>query len=115
MEYFWAVVVSLILVLIVYGIISSKVRNRRIRKATQEIFPQISDHIQVNKSYNVFLSHGKTLSKVKFVGISPAHDKNNPYLPFPLCQWMIVEKPDGKRAYLKPETIRYYEEAGEEK
>lgn len=38
-------------------------------------------------------------------------DVANPYLPFPLSRWLIVEKTDHKRAFIKPETVRYYEEA----
>ena len=111
MEYFWAILVSGIVLLVIWGIIASKVKQRRIRRATEKIFPKVEDHIQADRRYNIFLSHGKTLQNVKFVGISPAHDQHDPYLPFPLCQWLIVQKADGKRAYLKPESVRYYEDA----
>jgi hypothetical protein len=94
-----------------WGIISSKIKRRRIRKATDKIFPKLADHFQADHRYNIFLSNGRTLQNVRFLGISPAHDHNNPYLPFPLCQWLIVEKEDGKRAYLKPDTVKYYEDA----
>lgn len=43
-----------------------------------------------------------------------SHEQNNSYLPFHLCQWLIVEKENGKRAYLKPDTVKYYEDADEE-
>lgn len=115
MEYFWAGLVSLIVLLIIWGIISSKVKNRRIRKATEKIFPKLMDHIQADHRYNIFLSHGKTLKNVRFIGISPGHDPQNPYLPFPLCQWLIVEKEDGKKAYLKPDTVKFYEDADDSK
>jgi hypothetical protein len=114
MEYFWAALVSGIVLLVIWSIIANKVKHRRIRKATERIFPKIEDHIQADRRYNIFLSHGKTMQNVKFVGISPAHDQDNPNLPFPLCQWLIVEKPNGKRAYLKPESVRYYEDTDEE-
>jgi len=114
MEYFWAILISVIVILVIYGIINSKVKQRRIRRATDRIFPKVEDHIQADRRYNIFLSHGKTLQNVRFVGISPAHDQHNPYLPFPLCQWLIVEKSDGKKAYLKPETVRYYEDADDQ-
>ena len=112
---FWAIFASVVLILIVWGIVSTRLKNRRIRKATEKIFPKVTDHIQADRRYNIFLSHGKTLQDVKFIGISPAHDQGNPYLPFPLCAWLIVEKANGKKAYLKPDTVKFYEDADDPK
>jgi hypothetical protein len=114
MDYFWAVLFSIVLILIVWGIIASKIKKRRIRKETEKMLPKVVDHIQADHRYNIFLSHGKTLKNVRFIGISQTYDQRNPYLPFPLCQWLIVEKPNGKRAYLKPDSIRYYEDVGDD-
>jgi hypothetical protein len=114
MQYFWAILVSVVVIMIIWGIISNKLRNRRIRKATEKIFPKVADHIQADHRYNIFLGYGKTLKNVKFIGISPSYEKNNSYLPFHLCQWLIVEKENGKRAYLKPDTVKYYEDTDEE-
>ena len=111
MGYFWAALCSIILILIIWGILASKARKRRIRNETQKMLPKVVDHIQADHRYNIFLSHGKTLVNVRFVGISNTLNERDPDLPFPLCQWLIVEKPDGKRAYLKPESVRYYEDA----
>lgn len=115
MEYFWAGLVTLIVLWIAGAIVASKIKNRRIRRATEKIFPKLADHIQADRRYNIFLSHGKTLQNVKFIGISPAHDQGNPYLPFPLCAWLIVEKANGKKAYLKPDTVKFYEDADDPK
>ncbi len=115
MEYFWAGLISLIVLWIAGAIVAGKIKNRRIRRETEKIFPRLVDHLQADRRYNIFLSHGKSLQNVKFIGISPAHDQNNPYLPFPLCQWLIVEKANGKRAYLKPDTVRFYEDADDPK
>ncbi len=113
MEYFWAVFASAVFVLIVWAIVMSKVKARGIRAATEKVFPRVADHIQVDRRYDIFLSHGKTLRNARFIGISRAPDPNNPSLPFPLCEWLVVEKDDGKRAYVKPMTVRYYEDADE--
>ncbi|MHC4636807.1 MAG: hypothetical protein ACYTBV_04790 [Planctomycetota bacterium] len=115
MGYFWAVLATIVLIVIVWGIVSSKIKNRRIRRATEKMLPKVSDHIQADRRYNIFLSHGKTLKNVRFIGISHTIDESNPYLPFPLCQWLIVEKTTGKKAYLKPESVRYYEDIEDEK
>ena len=111
MEYVWPIIISVLILMFVWGIISSRLKRRRIRKATEKLFPKVVDHIQVDHRYNIFLSHGKTLENVLFVGISPDFDNNNPCLPFHLCQWLIVEKENGKKAYIKPQSVRYYEDA----
>jgi len=111
MKYFWAVFASVVVFLILWGIVTVKIKARRRREATYKIFPRVADHIQTDRRYNIFLSHGKSLQNVKFVGITPEYDPSNPYLPFPLCQWLVVEKATGSRAYLKPETVRFYEDA----
>jgi hypothetical protein len=111
MQYFWAVFLSSIFLMVLAGIISSKKEDWKIRKATREIFPEVMDHIQANRRYNIILDHDKSLENVRFIGISSGYDRHNAYLPFPLHQWLIVEMVDGKRAYLKPDTIKYYEDA----
>ena len=114
MEYFWAVIVSLIVIMILYGIVSSKINSHRVKKAAEKVFPNVADHLQADRRYNILLSHGKTLKNAKFLGISPPSDQHNPYLPFYSSQWLIVEKENGKKAYLKPDTVKYYEDADEE-
>jgi hypothetical protein len=78
------------------------------------MLPKLVDHIQAGRRYNIFLSHGKTLLGVKFLGISQPYEQNDSRLPFPLCQWLILEKANGKRAYIKPMSVRYYEDAEDE-
>ena len=110
MEVFWFILASVVVVLIIYGIVSSKIKDRRLRKATRALMPALRDHIQAGKTYNVFMSHGQRFDGVKFLGLSEPYDPNNQYLPFPLAQWLILEKPDGKKIYIKPTAIRFYED-----
>ena len=49
MDYFWSILVSVVVILIIYGIIRGKVKQRRIRRATEKIFPMVEDHIQANR------------------------------------------------------------------
>lgn len=90
---------------------SDMIRQRRIRRETQKIMPWTAAHLQSDRRYNIFLSHGKTLTNVRFIGITPVPDNAGFPLPFPLCQWIVVEKTSGGRACIKPETVRYYEDA----
>jgi len=111
MQYFWPILSTIVVILICYGIISNKVKDKRLRKATRELLPALRDHIKVGKRYNVFLSHGQRFDGATFMGLSEPYDPQNQYLPFPLAQWLILEKKDGKRVYIKPTSIRYYEDA----
>jgi hypothetical protein len=111
MEYFWAVFLSIILLLIIWGIVSAKIRERRMRKGTAKMLPTLEQHFEAGRQYNVFLSHGHLLQQVRFVGISQSYRHKRPGLPFPLCQSVVLEREDGKHLYIKPETIRYYEDA----
>lgn len=114
MEHFWQIFVSFIAILIGVSIVSNKIKKSKIRRETEKIFPRVADHIQVGKEYTIFLSHGKTITRAKVIGLSASREESSGFLPFPLSQWLIVEKNNGKKAYLKPESIRYYEEADEE-
>jgi hypothetical protein len=111
MEYFWAIIVSIILGLIIWGIASSKIRERRVKKATEKMLPKLKQHFEAGRYYNVFVSHGRLFQRVQFMGISEPFGRKYSALPFPLCQWIVLQQEDGKRLYIKPESIRYYEDA----
>jgi len=110
MDYFWPILVSIILVLIIWGIIASKVRERRMKRAREAMLPALKQHFEAGQRYHVFLSHGQRFDRVRFLGISSAFERQTASLPFPLCQWIVLEKEDGKHLYVKPESIRYYED-----
>lgn len=111
MEYFWSIFVSIVLVMIIWGIVSSKLRERRVKKATEAMLPRLKQHFEAGRRYNVFVSHGQLFQRVRFAGISESYKHKYPGLPFPLCQWIVLEREDGQHLYIKPETIRYYEDA----
>jgi hypothetical protein len=109
MGYVWAVIVSVILLLIIYGIVNSKIRERRNRKLTKELLPEVQDHIKSNQLYDVYLSCGRSFLGVKFIGFSKTPDGNSDSLPFPLQSWVILEDANGKRSYIKPTSLRFYQ------
>lgn len=111
MEYFWATLASIVVVLIIYGMVSSSIRKRRLKRATAAMLPTLKQHFQAGRRYNVFVSHGQLFERVLFVGISEPLDAQYSPLPFPLTQWVVVERESGQRLYIKPESIRYYEDA----
>ena len=106
----WAVIIGCIILLIIYGIVSSKLKTRRLRRVTKELLPEVIDHIQVGRNYLVVLNSGSRLEGVQFVGLSKTAADPEESLPFPLQRWVILQRPSGKRTFVKPESIRYYEE-----
>ncbi len=110
MEYFWAAIIAIIVGLIVTAWVSSRLKDRRMRKAMDQILPTIESNIDPSKHYNVFLSHGKVFTDVRFVGLSKAFDPQHPEMPFPLTQWLVLETADGRKISIKPVAIRYFEE-----
>ncbi len=99
------------MLLIVWGVVSAKVRERRLKKATEKMLPTLKQHFEAGRHYNVFVSHGRLFQRVHFVGISEPIRRKYASLPFPLTQWIILLQEDGRRLYIKPESIRYYEDA----
>ena len=110
MSVVWAVIVSVIVILSIYGIVSSKLRQRRAKRITQQYLPEIADHIKANSLYRVVLTSGTVFDGVRFVGISRTEDSLNRYLPYPLQHWLVLEVKDKKRLFIRPNTVKYYEE-----
>ena len=106
----WAAIVGTILLLIIYGIVSSQLRDRRVRRLARELLPEIADPIKADRSYKLVLTSGTVFTDVRFLGISRSEDGNAAYLPFPLQHWLVLEQPGGKRVFVRPSTVKYYEE-----
>lgn len=111
MQYFWVIIVSIILLLITWGIVSSSFRYQRLKQTRESLLPIIPQHFQAGHLYTVFLSSGQKFERVRFLGTSPEYDQPYGSLPFPLCQWIVLERENGKLLYVKPESIRYYEDS----
>jgi len=107
----WSVIIGALVLLITYGVLTSRIKARRMRKRVTRFLPEVLDHIQPGRSYRVELSNGRVLPDVRFVGISSPLDRRAEYLPFPLQHWLVLEKPDGKRVFVRPNAIRLYEES----
>lgn len=106
----WAVIVGAIVLLVIYGIVSTRVRDRRVRRLSRSLLPDIKDHIKADRLYRIALASGTILDKVRFLGISNSQDKAVPCLPFHLQHWLVLEKEDGKRLFLRPNAVKFYEE-----
>jgi hypothetical protein len=106
----WAIIVVTIAAWIAIATINSKIKARRLRREARALLPEVHDHFKVGSAYRVHIVSGKVLEAVKFVGVSQTREGVPDYLPFPLQNWVILEKPDGKRVFIKSSSIRFYEE-----
>jgi hypothetical protein len=70
--------------------------------------PVVMLSIRAGVSYNVFLTNGSTFKSVKVVGLTDA--PAGQFVNFPLESWLVLERADGKRVFIKPAAVRYFEE-----
>lgn len=107
----WAVIVVGIALWIALAIATSKIKARRLKREARALLPEVQGHFRAGATYRVHVVSGRVLEDVAFVGISqPSTDGAPDFLPFPLQNWVVLEKPDGKRVFIKSSAIRMYEE-----
>jgi hypothetical protein len=106
----WPTIVVGIALWIAIAISMSKRKASRLRREARSLLPEVHDHFKSGSTYRVVLTSGLVLDAVKFVGISAAREGAPELLPFPLQNWVILEKPDSKRVFVKSNAIRLYEE-----
>ncbi|MGC9942950.1 MAG: hypothetical protein ABSE48_14050 [Verrucomicrobiota bacterium] len=107
----WVIILSAFIVLIFWGIVTSKRDARRLKRASADLLPTLKQQFEPGRRYHVFLSHGQRFERVQILGISAPPDVGNRFLPFPLCELVILQRESGERIYVRPDSIRYYEEA----
>ena len=104
----WAVIVIAVLILIVYGIASSKLKARQQRAARAKILPYVDDAIRTGQRYAVYLSDGRTYSDVELLGTNdPASGQ------FALGGWegmLVLKASSGKRIFIRQTSVRCVEE-----
>jgi len=100
----WAIIVLLVLALIVYGIISSKISERRKRKAREKALPYVDETIRVGTRYDVQMSDGRRFDNVEILGTSDPQDGH-----FPLGGWeglLVLRLESGQKAYVRQHSVR---------
>ncbi len=101
-----AVIVSVLVLVIVYGTTSSKVKERRARKQLLPLLPDVPAFIEPDRSYRVFLSSALTFQEVRFQGLTSPLEARPQYPPFLLQQRRVINNPDGERVFVKPSAGR---------
>ena len=105
----WAVIVSVILILIIFGMIKSSREKSRNKKIAERFIQETDDFVRTGRVYSIILSDGRRLDDVTIIGYSKFNDNVMGYSNYLPGNWMILES-STKRIFVRPSAIRYYEE-----
>ncbi|MCO4837590.1 MAG: hypothetical protein KC426_05820 [Oceanospirillaceae bacterium] len=105
----WAIIVSVIILMVIYGYVSSKISDRKKKKQRQETVPEISDSIKTGINYNIHLSDGRKFENVVIVGSVEGEDEAFSFAGYEGL--LVFNQQNGKKVYLKKPSIRYIEES----
>lgn len=104
----WAVIIGTILVLIIYGIISSKIKANRQRSAREKLLPYIEDTVRAGQRYHIHLSDGRIYREVELVG---TNDPSSGQFSLGGFEGLLVLKQvSGKRIFVRQSAVRSIEE-----
>ena len=86
-----------------------RIQRRKRLFAMNKLGLERSHPMEPGRTYSLRLSDGHQLARVRVLGVTIAeHDTDEGLLPLPT--FLILQKPDGTRAFVRPEVIRYFEE-----
>ena len=109
MQEVWALIVGIILVLIVYGIVSSKMKASRQRAAREKALPFVDETVRTGQKYHVYLSDGRAFQDVELLGTNDPSSGQ-----FALGGWegmLVLRQASGKRVFVRQASVRCVEEA----
>jgi len=105
----WAIIVGAILLLIVYVIVASKLSAKRRREAREKMLPYLEETIVADRRHHLFMSDGRKFMDVRILGTT------DPQLgQSPLGDWglmLVILLDSGKKAFVRPSSVRCIEEA----
>lgn len=108
MSQVWAVIVGTIVLLVIYGIVSAKLKARRERVAREKLLPYVDETVRTGQRYIVHLSDGRTYRDVELLGTNdPASGQ------FALGGWegmLVLKQASGKRVFIRQGSVRCVEE-----
>ncbi len=105
----WAIIVSVIILMVIYAYISSKISDRKREKLRKETVPKISDSIKAGVNYDIHLSDGRKFENVTIIGSIESGDEAFSFAGYEGL--LVFEQQSGKKVYLKKPSIRYVEES----
>lgn len=89
---------------------SNRRDSKRIRK-TQRQGLERSQPFSIERIYRLRLNDGQIFGPVRIIGVTLGEWEKEGIYPIP--KFLILGKPDGARAFVRPEAIRTYEEIKE--
>ena len=104
----WAIIVTVIILMVIYAYISSKLTERKKRKLRAKTIPQVTETLKTGVSYNVFLSDGRSFKKIEILGGVEGEDAG-----FSFANWdgmLVLKKENNKKVYIKMSSVRFVEE-----
>ncbi len=104
----WAIIVSVIILLIVYGMISSKLEERKKRRIREKSLPSIQDLPTIGIRYNIHLSDGRKLLNAEMLGTVEGGDPNFSFAGYD--GMLVILSGNREEAYIRKSSIRYVEE-----
>jgi hypothetical protein len=110
MEIFWALFLSAVFILILAAWIQSARQKRKTKKLTERYLKEVDDYIRTGERYTVVLSDGRRFEKAKIIGYSQFSDSVMAGSYMPTGYWLVLELIDERRIYLRPGSIRYFEQ-----
>jgi hypothetical protein len=110
MEYFWAALATVVLGLIIWAIIDSRVRARRPVTLGGAVLPEIEGAFSTGRRYLVVLTSGARFEAVRILGFAQA--VSGPQVQaWSSTRWLVLEHEDGRKSLVSPHSIRFLQEA----
>lgn len=108
MSLIWAIIVSVILMLIIYGIISSKISAANRKKEMDKSIQNTDDKILTGTIYDFHLRSGKKMPAMILVGRVAPIETQSAYTGWE--GMIILKNENGKKIFVKQSEIRMLEE-----
>lgn len=104
----WAIIVGTIVLLVIYGIVSSNIQERQQRAARQKTVPYIEETVCIGQRYVVYLSDGRAYRDVEILGTNDP--KTGQYAVGGWEGMLVLKQASGKRLFIRQPSIRCVEE-----
>ena len=104
----WVIIVVIILAMIVFGYVSSKITEWKARRRRRATIPPVSESLETGRPYNIVLSDGRRFEEVEILGTIEHDDEEFSFAPWEGL--VVLRTKNDKKIYVKKPSIRYIEE-----
>lgn len=104
----WAYIVIAIVLMVIYGYVSSKYSDWKKKKNREANFPQAENSIKKGVAYNVILNSGHKFNTVEVLGVIENEEDEITF-----ANWeglFVLVQENGKKIFVKRASIRFIEE-----